>query len=79
MTPEGVILVDDKYPENLSDVSRPSAASHAAVRYVLNSHHHGDHVAATSTGAMGIDIIAHRNIRENFLRLKQPGEPNIVF
>ena len=28
---------------------------------------------------MGVDIIAHRNIRENFLRIKQPGEPNIVF
>ena len=28
---------------------------------------------------LGIDIIGHRNIRENFLRIKQPGEPNITF
>jgi cyclase len=29
--------------------------------------------------SLGVDIIAHRNIRENFLRIKQPGEPNITF
>ena len=29
--------------------------------------------------SLGIDIIAHRNIRENFLRIKQAGEPNITF
>jgi glyoxylase-like metal-dependent hydrolase (beta-lactamase superfamily II) len=46
----------------------------------LNSHHHGDHVSGNANmRALGIDVIAHRNIRENFLRLKQPGEPNIVF
>ncbi len=28
---------------------------------------------------MGIDIVAHKNIRANFLRIHQPGEPNIVF
>jgi glyoxylase-like metal-dependent hydrolase (beta-lactamase superfamily II) len=47
---------------------------------MLNSHHHGDHVSGNANiAALGIDIIAHRNIRENFLRLKQPGAPNIVF
>jgi hypothetical protein len=25
-----------------------------------------------------IDIVGHKNIRENFLRIKQPGEPNIT-
>jgi len=28
---------------------------------------------------LGVNIIAHRNIRENFLRIKQAGEPNITF
>jgi hypothetical protein len=26
-----------------------------------------------------VNIIARRNIRANFLRIKQPGEPNITF
>ena len=29
--------------------------------------------------AMGINVIAHENMRANFLRIKQPGEPNITF
>lgn len=81
VTPEGVILVDDKYPENLTDVlAALRSVTTQPIRYMLNSHHHGDHVSGNvNLAAMGIDIIAHRNIRENFLRLKQPGAPNIVF
>ena len=81
VTPEGVILVDDKYPENLTDVlAALRSVTTQPIRYLLNSHHHGDHVSGNvNLAAMGIDIIAHRRIRENFLRLKQPGAPNIVF
>lgn len=81
VTPEGVILVDDKYPENLSDVMAALRGTTAMpVRYLLNTHHHGDHVSGNANlAALGIDIIGHRNIRDNFLRLKQPGPPNIVF
>jgi glyoxylase-like metal-dependent hydrolase (beta-lactamase superfamily II) len=81
VTPEGVILVDDKYPENLSDVlAQLRSVTTLPIRYMLNSHHHGDHVSGNANiRAMGIDVIAHRSIRENFLRIKQPGEPNIVF
>jgi glyoxylase-like metal-dependent hydrolase (beta-lactamase superfamily II) len=81
VTPEGLILVDDKYPENLTDVlAALRTVSMQPIRYMLNSHHHGDHVSGNvNLAAMGVDIIAHRNIRENFLRIKQPGAPNIVF
>lgn len=81
VTPEGVVLVDDKYPENLTDVVNAlRGVTTQPIRYMLNSHHHGDHVSGNvNFAAMGVDIIAHRRIRENFLRLKQPGAPNIVF
>lgn len=81
VTPEGVILVDDKYPENLSDVMAAlRGTTTLPVRYLLNTHHHGDHVSGNANLAvLGIDIIGHRNIRDNFLRLKQAGPPNIVF
>lgn len=81
VTPEGVILIDDKYPENVNDVlTLVRGVTSLPVRYVLNSHHHGDHVSGNATlRALGIDVIGHRNIRENFLRLNQPGAPNIVF
>ena len=81
VTPEGAILIDDKYPENLSDVlAQVRSVTSLPIRYMLNSHHHGDHASGNANiRALGIDVIGHRNIRENFLRIKQPGEPNIVF
>ena len=82
VTPEGLIVVDDKYPENVAGViEQVKTISPLPVKYLLNSHHHGDHVSgnANMRMALGIDIIGHRNIRANFLRIRQPGEPNITF
>lgn len=81
VTSEGLILIDDKYPENVPDVlAQVKAISPLPIKYLLNTHHHGDHASGNVTiRQMGIDIIAHKNIRANFLRIKQPGEPNIVF
>ncbi len=81
VTPEGLILIDDKFPENVADVlAHVKAVSPLPVKYLLNTHHHVDHASGNvNIRQMGIDIIAHKNIRANFLRLKQPGEPNIVF
>jgi len=81
VTAEGLIIVDDKFPNHVEDVMRNvRSVSDLPVRYVLNSHHHGDHVAGNVVmREMGIDVIAHENIRANFLRIGQPGEPNIIF
>jgi len=81
VTSEGLILIDDKYPENVPDVlAQVKAISPLPIKYLLNTHHHGDHASGNvNLRQMGIDIIAHKNIRANFLRIKQPGEPNIVF
>jgi cyclase len=82
VTPDGLIVVDDKFAIQASDVlAQVKKISPLPIRYLLNSHHHGDHSGGNANvrEALGVDIIAHRNIRENFLRLKQPGEPNITF
>jgi len=81
VTPEGLILIDDKYPENVADIlAQVKGVSSMPVKYLLNTHHHGDHASGNvNIRRLGIDIIAHKNIRANFLRIKQPGEPNIVF
>jgi len=81
VTPAGLILVDDKYEENVADVlARVRAVSPLPIRYLLNTHHHGDHTGGNVTlRDMGVDVIAHKNIRENFIRTKQPGAPNITF
>jgi glyoxylase-like metal-dependent hydrolase (beta-lactamase superfamily II) len=81
VTSEGAILVDDKYPENVDDVlNLVKTVTDKPIKYLLNSHHHGDHASGNAKiRALGIDIVGHKNIRENFLRIKQPGEPNITF
>jgi glyoxylase-like metal-dependent hydrolase (beta-lactamase superfamily II) len=81
VTSEGAILIDDKFPENVADVlTQVKSVTPLPVKYLLNTHHHGDHASGNvNIRGMGIDIVAHKNIRANFLRLKQPGEPNITF
>jgi glyoxylase-like metal-dependent hydrolase (beta-lactamase superfamily II) len=81
VTPDGLILIDDKYPENVDDVlAAVKSVSNQPIKYLLNTHYHGDHASGNvKIRAMGINIIGHKNIRENFLRIKQPGEPNITF
>ncbi len=81
VTPEGLIVIDDKYLANVDEVlGQVRSISSLPIRYLLNTHHHGDHASGNARiREMGIDIIAHQNIRANFLRIKQPGEPNITF
>lgn len=82
VTPDGLIVVDDKFANQAADVfAQVKAVSPLPVKYVLNTHHHGDHVAGNAyvRETLGLNIIAHRNIRENFLRIKQAGEPNVTF
>jgi len=81
VTPEGLILVDDKFPNHVEDIlERVRSVSPLPIRYVLNTHHHGDHVSGNVImRQLGIDVIGHRNIRANFRRIGQPGAPNVVF
>ena len=82
VTPAGLILIDDKFAIQTPDVlAAVKTVSPLPIKYLLNSHHHGDHASGNQIirDQLGIDIIAHKNIRANFLRIKQPGEPNITF
>ena len=81
VTGDGVILVDDKYPDNLVELlALVRSITDEPVRYLLNSHHHGDHVSGNANfQALGVDVIGHRNIRANFLRTSAPGAPTLTF
>ena len=80
VTPDGLIVVDDKYNDNAADVMQQiRGISPLPIKYLLNTHHHTDHAGGDATFVKTIDIIAHRNVRENFLRNKQPGAPVTVF
>ena len=80
VTSEGLILVDDKYQENVADVlDKVKSVSTLPVKYLLNTHHHTDHAGGNESFVKLTEVIAHRNVRANFLKNKQPGAPRVTF
>jgi cyclase len=74
--PDGVFLVDDQYAP-LTDKIKAAIAtvSDKPVRFVLNTHWHGDHVGGNENlGKAGAVLVAHDNVRkrmskEQFIQL----------
>ncbi len=80
VTDEGVILIDDKFPQNFAEIQGlVSRVSSEPVRYVLNTHHHGDHTGSNPSYIEIAEIIAHQNARDNMLRGDQDAPPRVVF
>jgi cyclase len=79
-TSEGVILVDDKYPRDVQEIlAKVKSVSDKPIRYILNTHHHGDHTGGNEFFLPNTEIIIHRNARINIVEKKQPGAPRIAF
>lgn len=80
VTSEGVILIDDKFPRNFADIQDlVGQVSDLPVRYVLNTHHHGDHSGGNVEYIEIAEIIAHQNARDNMVRGDQDAPPRLVF
>ncbi len=80
VTPEGVILIDDKFPRNFDEIqSLVASVSDEPVKYVINSHHHGDHTGSNAGYIQIAEIIAHKNARDNMLRGNQDAPPRLVY
>jgi len=63
-TPEGVVLIDDQFAP-LTDKVRAAVAeiSDAPIRFVINTHWHGDHTGGNENlGKAGVLILAHDNV-----------------
>jgi len=80
-TSEGVILVDDKFAADAPQiVAKVKTVTDKPIRYVLNTHQHGDHTGGNEAMlAAHAEIIIQKNARANMVTGKQPGLPRITF
>ncbi len=80
LTSEGVILIDDKFPQDFEEIqSLVAQVSDLPVRYVINTHHHGDHSGSNAGFLQVAEVIAHKNARDNMIRGDQDGLPRMIY
>jgi len=81
VTPAGLILVDNKYPEDVPELMRlVRTISPLPVKYMLNSHQHADHVGGDGEILrLGVEIVAQKNLRAGVARTNDSGAARITF
>jgi glyoxylase-like metal-dependent hydrolase (beta-lactamase superfamily II) len=80
VTSEGVVIVDDRFPPSSGDITpKVRSVTSQPIKYVLTTHHHGDHTGGHPEFIKTAEIIAHRNARQNMVSGKQAAPPHIVF
>ena len=83
---DGVLLVDDQYaPLTERIVAAVKKISDKPIRYLVNTHWHGDHTGGNENlGKMGVQIVAHDNVRTRLLTEqatllgKNPAQPKVA-
>jgi glyoxylase-like metal-dependent hydrolase (beta-lactamase superfamily II) len=81
VTSEGVILVDDKFEiDHAGILAELKKITDKPVRYVVNTHHHGDHSGGNAKlQQLNAQVVASVQARENMVDGNLPGLPNVVF
>lgn len=64
--PDGIVMIDDQFAELAPKINAAiDAISASDIRYLINTHWHGDHTGGNAQfGSEGATIIAHNNVRE---------------
>ena len=80
-TSEGVIVVDDKFAQDAPQImAKIKSVSDKPVRYVINTHQHGDHTGGNAAMlAANAEILIQKNARANMVKNEMPGIPRITF
>jgi cyclase len=81
VTNDGVILVDDKFPFDADNiVSEVKKITNQPIKYVVNTHHHGDHSGGNQRlQQLGAQVVSSERARQNMVDGKQTGQSNVTF
>jgi glyoxylase-like metal-dependent hydrolase (beta-lactamase superfamily II) len=80
VTGEGVILVDDKFERNYGELqAKLRSITDLPVKYVINTHPHGDHTGGNLRMMATAQVIAHANAHAAMVKGKQPGLPQVTY
>jgi glyoxylase-like metal-dependent hydrolase (beta-lactamase superfamily II) len=80
ITDEGLVLVDDKFERNYDELTaKIKSISDRPVRYVINTHPHGDHSGGNAKFLGTAQVIGHVNARAAMVKGNQPGLPQLTY
>jgi cyclase len=80
VTNEGTILVDDKFDRDHEQImSLVKSVTSQPIKYVINTHHHGDHTGGNAKMLpMNVQIVSSEEARENMVDGNMPGLPGMT-
>lgn len=68
VTDEGVVVVDDQFADLAPGIAdQIKSVSTKPVRFLINTHHHGDHTGGNGFFIKTTTIVAHDNVRKHML------------
>lgn len=72
VTDEGVVVIDDQFADLAPGIAdQIKSVTSKPVRFLINTHHHGDHTGGNGFFIKMTTIVAHDNVRKHMLEAPQ--------
>lgn len=77
---DGLLLVDSQFQDLAPKIEAALAKlKPGAPRFLVNTHHHGDHTGGNGSLAKSAVVVAHDNVRARMIEEKTPGLPILTY
>ena len=70
----GIVVIDNQFADLAPEIKKAIAGiTEKPIKYLINTHHHGDHSGGNAFFLHHTEIVAHHNVRKNLLQLRPQG------